>query len=296
MSVPQVSLPSRPQAPRRSHAATRIGCLTVVLTLAAIAWNSTSTQGTNTAALFTANKQVIDTVRQAFPGAKSAYETLPKVLKALKPYGVKPQNTIYGSSVCSDELNNMKGQLTTLMADYFGPVFPMGGLGGVPFVGKTGFGAFSGHVPNGGHVFIMYGPHIGFSPSGDAAKFLRSGQANVSSACGALTAAYNQLNAGGVSDDPQDTQQSWIRKKLAPHMAAIRTSSDPMVAVVVKFYKEIEKEMLDIVHTNFGEGNLVLLGGIQINMPIPTPAYFLPLHFTVRSANSGPIDLISAFA
>ena len=34
------------------------------------------------------------------------------------------------------------------MASYWGECFPMGGIGGAPFVGKTGFGAFSAHVPD----------------------------------------------------------------------------------------------------------------------------------------------------
>jgi hypothetical protein len=296
MGVQQVNLTSRTQAPRRSHAATRAGCVVVALTLAAVGWNSTNERAADTAGLFTANKDVITTVQQALPGAMSSYEMLPKVLKALKPYGVKPKNTIYGQSICSDEINNEKGQISTLMSNYYGKVFPMGGIGGAPYVGKTGFGAFSAHVPDDGHVVVLFGPHIGFSPSGDAAKFLRIGQAKLSTACGAVVAAYNQINAGGVSDDPQDMEQSWLRRKLSAHVGAISKSSSPMIDLVLKAYQEIEKEMLDIVNTNFGSGNLVLIGGIQINMPYPTPGFFLPLHFSVRSASTGPTDLMSAFA
>jgi hypothetical protein len=37
----------------------------------------------------------------------------------------------------------------------------MGGLGGLPFVGKTGFKAYSSHVPKDGHIFILFAPHVG---------------------------------------------------------------------------------------------------------------------------------------
>jgi len=294
MAVQSVCLTSRTQLTRR-HAAPRVGCIAVAAVLAVIGLNINSKQPVDTAGIFTANQDVITTVQRAMPGAISAYEMFPKVLKALKPYGVKPKNTIYGQSICSDEINNEKKHISTLLTNYYGKVFPMGGIGGAPYVGKTGFGAFSAHVPDDGHVVVLFGPHIGFSPTGDAAKFLRVGQAKVSTACGAVVAAYNQINAGGVADDPQDMEQSWLRKKLAAHAPVVAKSSSPMVKLVMKAYKEIEKEMLDIVNTNFGSGNLVLIGGIQINMPYPTPGYWLPLHFSVRSANSGPIDLMSAF-
>ena len=39
----------------------------------------------------------------------------------------------------------------------------MGGLGGVPFIGKSGFGAYGHHVPDNGKMFILFAPHIGLS-------------------------------------------------------------------------------------------------------------------------------------
>ena len=68
--------------------------------------------------------------------------------KSLDPlFGLTPQNTIYGQSICPDEINNEKGDLASMMGDYWGECFPLGGIGGAPFVGKTGFAAFSHHVP-----------------------------------------------------------------------------------------------------------------------------------------------------
>ena len=48
----------------------------------------------------------------------------------------------------------------------FGPEFNLGGLAGLPFTGKTGFGAFAAHVPKDGHIFIVYAPHVGISRDG----------------------------------------------------------------------------------------------------------------------------------
>ena len=91
----------------------------------------------------------------------------------------------------------------------------MGGIGGAPFVGKTGFAAFSHHVPDDGHVLILFGPHVGVreprkwsgpvvdsrladaalrqvSEAGVVGKYCRKGQSCDSSACGAVLSAYCQ--------------------------------------------------------------------------------------------------------
>jgi len=242
-----------------------------------------------------ANPHVVHMVDHAYPGSMPGHKLLPKVLSALKPYGIKPANTIYGQSICSDEINNEPGHISSLLTKYYGKVFPMGGIGGAPYVGKTGFGAFAAHVPEDGHVFVLFGPHIGFTPDGEAGKFLRIGQAQVSTACGAVVAAYNQCTSGSsMPDDPDDLQQSWLRKRLLPHCKSLAQSNNLMVDLALKAYQEVEKEIMTIVNTNFGPGKLVLLGGIQINMPYPTPGFFLPLHFSIRSAHSDPQNLLPA--
>jgi len=189
------------------------------------------------------NPGVVFVVERTMPGAVSSYELFPKVLKSLQPFNIKPKNTIYGQSICSDEINNEKGQISTLLSNYYGKVFPMGGIGGAPYVGRTGFGAFSAHVPDNGHVFVLFGPHIGFSPSSEAGQFLRIGQSRASTACGAVIAAYNQVTSGTpIEDDPADMEQSWLRNRLKAHAGEIAKSSNLMVELVLRAYKEIEKE------------------------------------------------------
>jgi len=51
----------------------------------------------------------------------------------------------------------------------------MGGLGGIPFIGKVGFGAFAGHVPKDGNLFILFAPHVGVTPDGVIGRFARDG-------------------------------------------------------------------------------------------------------------------------
>ena len=83
-----------------------------------------------------------------------------------------------------------------MFADRWGEVFPLGGLAGLPFTGKTGWGAFSSHVPENGNICVLYAPHVGIDKNGIVGKVTRMGQACSSGACGAAIGAYK-----AVSDD-----------------------------------------------------------------------------------------------
>jgi len=241
--------------------------------------------------------QAAQTAKEAFPGARSGVSVMSKALFPLWwKYGMSRSNTIYAQSLCADEINSDKGHLGRLLTEhYYNRVFPLGGIGGAPYGGKTGFAAFSHHVPENGNVFVLFGPHIGFSPEGEPGKFLRNGQQALSTSCGALCAAYSQCTSGGMSADPKDMEQSWLREKLGPKCNDIKASSNPMVELALQAYKVIEEEILSIVNTDFGNGNLVLLGGIQINMPYGMAGYFKPMHFSIRAKGRDPVNLMSVF-
>jgi len=241
--------------------------------------------------------QAAHTANQAFAGAMSGPAVMSKALRKLSRYGMGRDDTIYAASLCADEINSDKGHLGRLLTEYYhGRVFPLGGIGGAPYGGKTGFAAFSHHVPDGGNVFVLFGPHIGFSPEGEPGKFLRNGQHALSTSCGALCAAYSQCSSNTtLPADPKDMEQSWLREKLGPKCQEIKESSNPMVELALQAYKVIEEEIMSIVNTDFGTGKLVLLGGIQINMPYGMPGYFKPMHFSIRAKDTEPVDLISVF-
>jgi hypothetical protein len=81
----------------------------------------------------------------------------------------------------------------------WGEVFALGGIGGFPFAGKTGWGAFSSHVPKNGHISVLFAPHVGIDKDGNIGKVSRQGQENSSAACGAAIGAYF-----AVSKDPTE--------------------------------------------------------------------------------------------
>jgi len=127
-------------------------------------------------------------------------------------------------SICPDEINNQKGGLSNLMAECWGEFFPLGGISGAPFVGKTGFKAFSHHVPDHGNIILLYGPHVAISAEGEVGKYLREGQEQESTACGAVIGAYNACcnHAGDEEEfDEADMQMGWIKSQIAPHVERI---------------------------------------------------------------------------
>lgn len=229
-------------------------------------------------------------LQDCFPGALPGAVVVQRAAKALERYGLDPDNTLYGQSLCSDEINHVKGGLSNLMIEHWGEVFPMGGIGGAPFVGKTGFAAFASHVPSDGHIFILFGPHIGISANGTLGKVKRPGQEKHSRACGAVLAAYDSCCEGAPLDfDEADMQQSWLRQQISKRLSAIQASDEPMLALVRAAYDCVKDSIMAILNHNFGDGHIVLLGGIQLNMPEPLPDYFQPLTFQVLQKD-GSVD------
>ena len=179
----------------------------------------------------------------------------------------------------------------------WGDCFPMAGIGGAPFVGKTGFGAFSAHVPDDGTILILFGPHIAISEAGELGQYLRIGQTKHSTACGAALGAYAQCKhsaAASVKDDfdSLDTQMDWLRLQVAQCLERIDNADEPLNELMYAVFEAIKAKMAKIVNTKFGVGRLVLIGGIQINMPAPYIDHFMPLQFDVLSSQDDPVDLL----
>jgi hypothetical protein len=239
-------------------------------------------------------------MQRHFPNAlpaKSVHSLTREVLET--EFGFKPETTLLGSSFCPDEINNQERDLATVMRDYYGQIFPMGGIGGSPYVGETGFAAFSSHVADNGDIIIAFGPHVGVSVEGEVGKYLREGQSGLSSACGAVIGAYSACLGGNVDSaemDESDMQMNEIKQEFLPHAEKLSTTENPMAAASYQAYEMVKDRMLRIINTKFGSGRLVLLGGIQLNMPEEScDDHFLPLMFQVMQEGKETIDLIDRF-
>jgi len=240
---------------------------------------------------------VFETLHKCFPGALPGVAVVARTAKTLEAFGLDDDNTIYGQSICPDEINNEETDLGNLMKEHWGELFPMGGIGGAPFVGKTGFMAFSHHVPDDGHVLVLFGPHIAISESGELGKYLRVGQSEESLACGALLTAYQAVKDGSAGDfDPADMQSCWLKGKIFEQLDRIEGADDEILALINVAYECVRDKIQRIVNHDFGQtGQLVLIGGIQINMPEPYVDHFQPLLFTTVSMTSSKVDLMATF-
>lgn len=117
------------------------------------------------------------------------------IARTLYKRGFTPQNTLLAHSVCSDEVNNKDEQLVALMVSRWQEGFALGGLGGLPFAGKSGFRAYLHHVPDSGKLLILFAPHVGIDAEGRVGALQRKGQTAVSKACGAALGSYKAIQA-----------------------------------------------------------------------------------------------------
>lgn len=210
-------------------------------------------------------------------------------------YGFSRLNTLYGQSLCADEVNHARGELGDLMRRSWGKVFNLGGIGGIPFVGKTGFGAFSAHVPDNGNLLILYGPHVGLSPTGEIGKLLRTGQHHLTRTCPTAIAAYESglFCSQSCSDDPNShDMMTHLKRIVSPKSKSISQSEEPMATLAKQMFQISDSMLCEITNHDFGHGWLALLGGIQINLPPPLAGVFLPLKFTISRKGECEVDLM----
>jgi hypothetical protein len=257
---------------------------------------------------FATCEKLVLVIRNNFPEALDVKTVLDDVVLELKKHNITPDNTIYAQSACPDEINHTPTDITNMMGDFFGKTFHLGGLAGIPFCGQTGFGAFSHHVPVGGNLFIMFCPHIGLSENGNLGKYSREGQLTEGTACGAAVGALGQCRCGNVPSEHSlgqnklDYQMNFIIHEVNKHLAEIdsfETENAKQTALVLSIYQIARQMMEEITTTDFAhgpkKGKLIILGGIQINMPMPLPGVFVPLMFEIRSHGQRTIDCMSAF-
>ena len=99
------------------------------------------------------------------------------VFDKLTDEGFTDDNTLYADCSCPDEINHddPEEDITSLMTKRWGEIFPLAGLAGFPFTGRTGWGAFSAHVPVDGHILVLYAPHVGVDCNGKVGSIHREG-------------------------------------------------------------------------------------------------------------------------
>ncbi|KAL3786176.1 hypothetical protein ACHAW5_008468 [Stephanodiscus triporus] len=278
-------------------------------------------------------------MNELFPTAMLSRDVDEDVWRVLRGRGFTPENTLLGHSVCPDEVNNRKEQLIPLMVDRWQeenaillPLahfltkrnetkrnetkragFALGGLGGLPFAGKSGFGAYLHHVPDGGRLLVIFAPHVGIDEIGRVGSLQRDGQAKVSSACGAAVGAYKELqrskrarpdpllvmDVDGTGDDYHyhaefDPQLRGIVSLLAPRLGGVEESADSIAFVTYQMYGII-RELIAACIVETADlfdyaTEVAVVGGIMINRR-KGGDFFQPLSFETRRKGGAPVDL-----
>lgn len=147
-------------------------------------------------------------------------------------------------------------------------------------------------------------PHIGISESGKLGMYTRDGQGGVEgTACGAAVGALRHCQCHKHEDadessivDTSDFQMNYIIQEIGKcrhNIEKCETENGQQAALAKETWK-IAKRMLDeIANTDFGgeHSKLVVLTGVQINMPRPCQDMFQPLTFDLYSPGGCVEDL-----
>jgi len=211
--------------------------------------------------------------------------------------------------------------LTTLLKlfeRYLGAGFALGGLAGVPFAGKTGFSSFTHRVPENGHAFVLLAPHVGLDCDNKLGKCAapdedngddeggdreeKKASASDSEYC--CRAAVNALNyccsdrpiPTNLNNNPEDYQMNYILQLVNRRKDLLDDDDDENTrqADLAKQLHAIAKNMLDkIVYPFFGgpDTTLLILTGVQINMPKPFEDFFQPRQFYILNKHGKKEDL-----
>ncbi len=212
-------------------------------------------------------KDKLGIVRKFYPNALTTLDTVNRLFDIVeKEYNLDPFEIMFADSLCSDDVNSI--EYPTRAYEMLGP-FKMGGLDGFPFTGLTGMGAFAGHVPENGAVFIYFAPHIGISKEGKCGEIYRVGQSKPSGCCGAARAALAKLTKNEIVENnitELDYQMNTIEQIFYREKERILHSANPLSEATEVMYQAIEDRIETLVaKTNYPCRYVILMGGILIN-------------------------------
>jgi len=195
--------------------------------------------------------------------------------------------------------------------------FSLGGLGGLPFAGRSGFRAYLHHVPDSGKLLVLFAPHVGIDGEGRVGALQREGQSAVSKACGAAVGSYKAIQAkaeqarkegllppSAVRDipdydnDPFDPELGIIIDLLTPRLKGLEQAAEPITFVTYMMYT-IVRDLLDNCIKETPDvwewaSEVALVGGVMVNRKSGGD-FFQPLSFELRRsasvANGRPTDV-----
>lgn len=202
-----------------------------------------------------------------FFGAFTYERYLARVEKALEPLGFDRDNAFAAVSVCRDELTQ---SILQAVAHRWDEPFDLGGLGGLPSLGRTGWRAALSHVPvddERGRLIVFGFPHIGIAPDGTIGASLRRRQRQLTATCGAMAALFDSLSTPSEPAPPELGDTEFDR--LARIVDTDTPTPSSLVELTLLAAAAVEREIwleLDALGAH-REMDIAVLAGIQIHLP-----------------------------
>jgi hypothetical protein len=220
---------------------------------------------------------MIEHIRQFYPNVSTWPEVTSKYLEILSSqYCVNVDKIVFATSICPDELNYR----ATNFDNHFKQAFYLGGLGGIPYTGKTGMAAYASHIADDGAAFIFYGSHVGIHADGTIGVVQRPHQHGPTYSCGALLSVLEKMKKDFVfdwsSNNFEDLQARVIEKVLHNHKERIFEAEHYVVEAVNIIYDISECMLRQFVlesKLDFPCKDVFLLGGVIINTDAGTENY-----------------------
>lgn len=166
----------------------------------------------------TENPGFVEALNRHFPGSSLEVEFVAATARRLGGEGFSKDNTIACVVLCRDEISR---PLFTGVERVWGSAFSLAGLAGLVTAGRTGLAAAIHHSPveGGRRRFVIYAmAHIAIDADGTIGRVERPGIPEPSSACGALVAFRDELQAGSleIEFDRYDAEQRLLKHRLLP--------------------------------------------------------------------------------
>lgn len=210
-----------------------------------------------------------------FPIAYREDEFLPWSVSALEGHGFSRDDTIAAVSTCRDEL--CRG-FDSLVEDYWGQQFALGGLAGMVSAGRSGIVDLSRHKPSledAGH-FVLYGmAHIGLA-NGAPGSCQRRGRIEDCGACGDLCRLQRDLRRDAAVARPlaestprlPDPEANLLRARLVPHITPQHL--DDLVSLTELAADAIAHDLEYLVEAVMPMASVAIFSGILVHADGPT--------------------------
>ena len=195
---------------------------------------------------------------------------LDRAQHAVEPLGFLPERTFAALSVCRDELTQ---HFADAVADRWNRPFALGGLGALPSLGRTGWGACLSHVPQEDarrHLIVFGLPHIGIDPDGVLGQSLRRPQHSPTPTCGAQCALMQAVQAGSTGEEPlppglDDHEAQRLRRLISREAGPLpgdllELTRRAALAVETEMWTELEALQA------YRDMDVVVFCGIQIHL------------------------------